>query len=482
MAASTHRLLFMCLATLAFSVAGCGPQTGNADADGDRAISSAADQEAPRFEVTIAAGPENVDLDGRLLLILASEDEPEPRFQTSYRFDGPQIFGMNVQGARLGDTLSLDDSAVGYPIRSLADVPPGTYTAQAVFNRYDDYTLANGKTVSLPASWAAGQNWRREPGNLVSTPKPITISAGQSDTISLAFDNINPEITPPADTEYIKHVEIVSERLSAFWGREMKLGAHVLLPHGYEDNPDARYPLIIFHGHYAADFGGFRPEPPDPDLACEYSARFDLDCYNRTVQEEAHTLYKDWISEEFPRVIIIEVQHANPYYDDSYAVNSANLGPYGDAITYELVPFIEETFRGLGEPWARFMYGGSTGGWEAMAAQVFYPDDYNGAYIACPDPIDFRAYMSINIYEDDNAYYREGTFGRILRPGHRNYLGHLNATIKDFSRYESALGDKNRSGDQFDIWEAVYSPMGDDGYPRQLWDRETGKIDQDVAA
>ncbi|MEO1041436.1 MAG: hypothetical protein AAFX52_04030 [Pseudomonadota bacterium] len=435
----------------------------------------------PQVNVSIAAGPENTDLDGRLILILATDDDEEPRFQTSYRFDGPQIVGMNINDARIGDTLSFDATASGYPIPSLADIPPGTYTAQAVFNRYDDYNLANGKTVSLPASWAAGQNWRREPGNLVSTPQEITLSPGEKTIINLTLDQVNPEIVPPEDTDYIKHIEIVSERLSEFWGREMKLGAHVLLPHGYEDHPDARYPLIIFHGHYAADFGGFRPSPPDPDLACEYSARFDLDCYNRTMQEEAHAFYQEWTSEDFPRFIIIEIQHANPYYDDSYAVNSANLGPYGDAITYELVPYIEETFQGLGVPWARFMYGGSTGGWEAMAAQVFYPDDYNGAYIACPDPIDFRAYMSINIYEDDNAYYREGAFGRILRPGHRNYLGHLNAMIKDFSRYESALGDKNRSGDQFDIWEAVYSPMGDDGYPRQLWDRETGEIDRDVA-
>ena len=489
MAISTLRFFSAFLLLAILTVAGCGdrddaerrspaPEAGSDPLAGPRGD---AKREGRRFEVTIAAGSDDVELDGRLILVLATDNAQEPRFQTTYLFDGPQIFGVNVEGARAGETIALGEGADGYPRASVEDIPPGAYYVQAVFDRYDDFTLSNGKTVSLPASWAAGRNWRREPGNLYSVPQEITITPTEGGTIRLLLDQINPEITPPEDTSYVKHVEIVSERLSEFWGREMKLGAHVLLPHGFEDNPDARYPLLIFHGHYPEDFDGFRPEPPTPDLECEYSARFDLPCYNRTVQEEAHAFYKQWTSGDFPRVIIVKIQHANPYYDDSYAVNSANLGPYGDAITYDLIPFIEERFRGLGEPWARFVYGGSTGGWEAMAAQVFYPDEYNGAYIACPDPIDFRAYMTINIYEDDNAYYREGPFGRVARPAHRNHLGHVSATVEDVLRYEGSLGDKHRSGDQIDIWEAVYSPMGEDGYPRPLWDRDTGEIDKDVA-
>src|SRR2546422_7905098 len=67
---------------------------------------------------------------------------------------------------------------------------------------------------------------------------------------------------------------------------------------------------------------------------------------------------------------MIEIQHPTPYYDDSYAVNSENNGPYGDAIMRELVPYIERKYRGIGQGWARFTYGGSTGGWEAMAVQM----------------------------------------------------------------------------------------------------------------
>jgi hypothetical protein len=261
----------------------------------------------------------------------------------------------------------------------------------------------------------------------------------------------------------------------------MYLGANVLLPRGFEDHPEAHYPLMIFHGHFPYTFDGFSETPPDPNLKPDYSARFNINGYNKIVQEEAYNFYQQWISDNFPRYIVIEIQHANPYYDDSYAVNSANLGPYGDAITYELIPFVEEKFRGIGKPWSRFLYGGSTGGWEALAAQVLYPDAYNGCFAACPDPIDFRAYTLINIYENENAYYYQSDFKEALIPGHRDYLGQVSSSVRDMNWLELVLGTKSRSGGQFDIWEAVYSPMGEDGYPKRLWDKKTGEIDHEVA-
>ena len=261
----------------------------------------------------------------------------------------------------------------------------------------------------------------------------------------------------------------------------MHLGAHVLLPEGFESHPDARYPLVIFHGHFPADFDGFREQPADPNLKPEYSERFHVEGYNRVVEEYAHKFYQDWTGPAFPRFIIIEIQHANPYYDDSYAVNSANLGPYGDAITYELIPHIEKKFRAIGKGWARFLYGGSTGGWEALAAQIFYPTEYNGCWAACPDPIDFRAFTVVNIYEHENAYYADSKWKRVARPGKRNYLGELAATVEDMNFLELALGTKSRSGGQWDIWQAVFSPVGADGYPQPIWDKLTGKIDRSVA-
>jgi hypothetical protein len=326
-----------------------------------------------------------------------------------------------------------------------------------------------------------GQQWNRAPGNLYSTPQKLTIDPRKGGTINLTLEKEIPPIPLPKDTKYIKHVKMQSKLLTEFWGRPMYLGANVLLPEGWDTHPAAKYPLMIFHGHFPATFGGFREEPPDANLKPDYSERFKLAGYNKIQQEYAHEFYKEWTGPNFPRAIIIEIQHANPFYDDSYAVNSANLGPYGDAITYELIPFIEKQFRGLGQGWARFMYGGSTGGWEALAAQVFYPDEYNGCYAACPDPIDFRQFTVVNIYEDDNAYFAKSQWKKTPRPGMRNYLGHVSATMEELNRFELALGDKTRSGQQWDIWQAVYSPVGADGYPKPIWDKRTGKIDKTVA-
>ena len=261
----------------------------------------------------------------------------------------------------------------------------------------------------------------------------------------------------------------------------MHLGACVLLPEGFDEHPNARYPLIINHGHFPRTFGGFREEPPDPNLKPVYSERFRIEGYNRIVQEKAYEFYKQWTGPDMPRFVIIEVQHANPYYDDSYAVNSENLGPYGDAIMYELLPHVEKKFRAIGEGWARFTYGGSTGGWEALAVQVFYPDEFNGCFAACPDPIDFRAYTVVDIYKDKNAYFADGPWSKTPRPGTRNYLGHVNVTLEEINMRELALGTHSRSGDQWDIWEAVFSPVGADGYPKGIWDKRTGEIDPAVA-
>ena len=422
-------------------------------------------------------------LDGRMLLMLSKNDENEPRFQIN---DGPTtqlIFGMNVENLNAGEEVIVDNRAFGYPIESLNDIPPGEYFVQALFHLYETFHRADGHTVKLPMDRGEGQQWNRAPGNLYSLPTKITITSSSSikQVINIKLDQIIPPIEPPKDSKYIKHVKIKSEMLSKFWGRDMYLGAHVLLPEGFDDNPDVRYPLAIMHGHFPDNFRGFRTTPPDPDLEPDYSERFQLAGYNKIVQQEAYDFYKIWTGPDFPRVLAIEIQHANPYYDDSYAVNSENLGPYGDAITYELIPYIEEKFRGIGEGWARFTYGGSTGGWEALAVQVKYPDEYNGCYAACPDPIDFRAYVLTNIYEDENAYFLKGDFKNVLHPGHRDYLGKVNSTVKSSNHRELALGDKNRSGSQYDIWEAVYSPVGKDGYPKRLWDKYTGKIDHEVA-
>ncbi len=419
--------------------------------------------------------------DGRLMVVLANNDRSEPRFQINPGPRGQLIFGMDVNDWRPGTAKIINNDVLGYPFDSLKDIPAGEYYVQAIINRYKDFRLSNGKTVSLPPEMGEGQKWNRKPGNFFSRPMKITISENGSQNIKITMDQKIPPIEPPKDTKYIKHIKMKSDMLSEFWGEDVELGAHVLLPEGFDEHPEAKYPLMIFHGHFPSDFGGFSETPPDPDMKPTYSARFGIEGYNILQAQASYDFYKKWISDNFPRFIVIEIQHATPYYDDSYAVNSASQGPYGDAITYELIPYIEKKFRGIGEGWARFTYGGSTGGWEALAVQVFYPDEYNGAFAACPDPIDFRAYTALNIYDDDNAYYYKADYKKVPRPGQRDYLGNVNYSIGDDNRLEAVIGSNSRSGRQYDIWEATYSPMGPDGYPVRLWDKLTGDINHDVA-
>ncbi len=445
-------------------------------------VAGCSDSTGPRFSVILDPERANEPLDGRLVLMLSRDDSAEPRFQI---VDGPDTqlaFGVDVEAWAPGEPVSVEADAFGYPIRTLADVPPGEYRVQALLNRYQTYERADGHTVKLPPDRGEGQVWNRKPGNLYSTPQTVSLGPDDPAEIEVVLDQEIPALPVPSESEYVKHVRIQSDLLTEFWGTPTELGAWVLIPHGFEEHPEARYPIAVFHGHFPYTFGGWREEPPDPDLDCEYSARFDLPCYNRIQQELAWELHQDWTSEEFPRMLVVEIQHANPYYDDSYAVNSENLGPYGDAITYELIPEIERRFRGIGEGWARFLYGGSTGGWEAMAAQVFYPDDYNGAWIACPDPISFEAFTVVDLYEDENAYFLDSPFKRTARPGRRDGRGHISATLEEMNHRELVLGTRTRSGQQWDVWEAVYSPVGEDGYPQRIWDKITGEINPDVAA
>jgi hypothetical protein len=447
-----------------------------------------------RFTLTYPASLSSSPVDGRLLVVLAKDDHVPPRNQVSNRDDTAQIFGVDVDAWRAGESATIDATTLGYPLTSLAAVPAGDYVVEAVLHRYETFVRGDGHSVKLPPDRGEGQSWTKAPGNMVSTPRRIHVdpTAGLDQPIELS--STLPDLAPVADTRYVKHVRIQSERLTKFWGRPTYLGAIVLLPEGWDTHPEARYPLVIWHGHFQREIGAWRETPPDDELPPADLENLRRHCpnghegneckkygYERLTQQLSYSAFRKWTGKGFPRVLGLVIQHANPYYDDSYAVNSENVGPYGDAITYELVPYIEKTFRGLGA-WARGMMGGSTGGWEALAAQVFYPEEYDGAIACCPDPIDFRAYATVDLYADRNAYFDEGPFRRTPRPAQRDSLGRTRTTIEQDNLMELVLGTTSRSGGQWDIWQAVYSPVGDDGYPKPIWDKRTGVIDASVAA
>ncbi len=439
---------------------------------------------AQTVTVSFPASVSSKALDGRVLLLLSNDTGPdgktEPRMQINDSPRSQQIFGVTVDGLKPGEAVTVGAEAAGYPHTSFKDMPPGDYTVQAVLNIYQTFHLATGKTVKLAPDMGEGQHWNVKPGNLYS--KPVKVHVGPGATLRVVMDQVIPPIAPIADTKYVRHIRIQSKLLSAFWGTPMYLSAVVLVPEGFDEHPNAHFPEMVFEDHFVDGIDDFRTEPPDPNLKPDYSERFHLAGYNRMQQQEAYKNYQLWVAAGTPRYLVIKLQHANPYYDDSYAVNSANLGPYGDAIETELMPAIEAKFRGIGQGWARFLYGGSTGGWESLAVQMFYPDHYNGAFVACPDPVDFHAYGTRDLYKDDNMFFAQGAQKRVEQPAMRDYLGHTLISLRDNIAYEAALGDKGRSQEQFDIWQAVYSPQGPDGYPVPIFDKTTGAIDHKTAA
>src|SRR5882724_1079156 len=377
--------------------------------------------QTPKFSVSFAKEKSATPLDGRLLLLLSTDPSGEPRNQISISYKTQIVFGVDVGNWQPGQQLLvIDGNAFGYPVRYLHDVKPGKYFVQAVLHRYETFHRADGHTVKLPMDRGEGQHWNLAPGNFYNAPQKIALAGNSDKTFTIELDREIPPIPAPKDTKFIRHVRVRSELLSKFWGRPIYLGANILVPAGFDEHTEAHFPVAVFEGHFPADFEGFRTEPPDVNLKPDYSDRFHISGYNRIEQQEAYKFYQQWTASGFPRFLVVEIQHANPYYDDSYAVNSANLGPYGDAIETELMPAVEKQFRGIGQGWARFLYGGSTGGWEALAVQMFYPDHYNGAFAACPDPVDFRAYTTIDLYKDKNAFYIEGPHMRVPQPGVRD--------------------------------------------------------------
>jgi hypothetical protein len=442
-------------------------------------VPAACPARSQRIEVAIPAVTK--PLTGHLILVFAKTGKPEPRMQMNEDFDSAQGFGVDVSNLQPGASIVVDTHTFGYPRRSLADLDPGDYYVQAVFNVYEQFHLAGGRTLWLPPDKGEGQHWNWKPGNPYNTPVKLHFDPKSAKTIQLKLDQVFPPIEgtnrDPAviaakepGAKWLKYMRFKSAVLSRFWGRDVYLGAWILLPDGFGQHPDAHFPLIVYQDHFSP---GFRPLPwattaPGADAGPREKAGYEF--------------FQDWTSGRLPRVILIYVQNANPYYDDSYDVDSANVGPYGTAINEELIPAIEKKYRGIGQGWARATFGGSTGGWEALATQVFYPDLYNGAYVACPDPVDFHAYQNIDLYNDTNAFMRHGDFGEIPIAADRKPDGAIIANSGPEFAYEYVLGTHGRSTEQWNIWQAVFSPAAADGYPAQVIDPLTGAIDKKIVA
>jgi hypothetical protein len=379
-------------------------------------------------------------------------NDEEPRLQVGRT--GIPFFGRDVQRLSPGQPVVIDDSDLGSPVESLRDVPAGDYFVQAFVNVYSEFKRADGHTVWMHDDRWEGQAWARSPGNLKSSVERVHIDPGAGTVVKISTSEVIPPVVVPPDTEWVKRFKFQSPLLTKFWGRPIFLGATVLLPKDYA-RQTMQYPVDYIQGHFSLR------GPNNFDGENEFS--------------------QAWMSNGFPHVILVTFQHPNPYFDDSYAVNSPNVGPYGDAIMQELIPEVEKRFRVIREPYARVLSGGSTGGWESLALQLQHPDFFAGTWSYCPDPVTFTDVEGINVYEDANAFYKQYEWRRQPTVNSRETDGRIRMTSEQRNHFELVNGTRGRSGEQIDIWSAVFGPVADDGFFKPLFDKRTGEIDRSVA-
>lgn len=359
---------------------------------------------------------------GRLLVAI-SKGKGRPRF-TSTDAKDRYVAAFDVKNLNSKAALQIPETALVFPKGTWQELalPHGEYTLQAIYMHNRDLWLANA------------------PGNLYCEPVRID---WQGQTLTLTLDKQYEEKTPK-ETATHKYLKIPSQRLSQFHGRPMYYRVGVVLPNDFAKEPQKRYGLVVHIGGFGQRYTSTRFTRPDS------------------------------------RFVQILLDGAGPF-GDPYQINSANNGPYGDALIHEVIPFIEKSFRCYGTAKTRFTTGASTGGWVSLALQIFYPDQFNGCWSQCPDGLDFRAFQLIDIYKDDNAYVNRYGFER---PAMRTIDGDVVFTIRHECRVERLLGPGDEwhlSGKQWGSWNAVYGPKGKDGQPVSLWHSDTGAINKDVA-
>ncbi|HDZ27444.1 hypothetical protein LCGC14_0885830 [marine sediment metagenome] len=442
-----------------------------------------APQGAPslRFEISFPESLSGEPITGRMFVMITRNADREPRFQVGAYTNRPgannaPLFGVDVKQLEPGESVVIDENTLGYPPHSLRDIPAGDYYVQALLNVYTEFHRSDGHVIWAHMDQWEGQKFNLSPGNLLSEGQKVHIDPDAGYTVKLSLTRVIPPIDIPPDTKWVKRIKMQSKLLTEFWGHPIYLGATVLLPKGYEEHSNVYYPVLYYQGHFSLDAPFyFTAEEPSKSLVTGSERE-------RQRRERRYQLSKHWISDDFPRMIVVNFQHPTPYYDDSYGVNSANNGPYGDAIMTELIPHIEEHFRIIRKPYARLLTGGSTGGWISLALQVYHPEFFGGTWTFCPDPVDFRRHVTVNIYEDENAFVEPGHEWLVPERGEeRSPEGQVWATIRQNSQIHAVLGSKGRSGEYLDMWEAVYGPVGEDGYPKPVWDKLTGVIDHKVA-
>lgn len=374
--------------------------------------------------------------EGRLFVFFAKNSNAEPRYQLFPNpVDAPYIFAVNISDFKPNEETELNDNFdwTSTTDFSYQNIPEGDYNVQILWDQDTKESRINA------------------PGNIYSEAQKLSINSDSN--IEITLNQIIPE-RKLVEHDLVREVTFTSDTLSKWWGKPMSLKASILLPPDYDENK--AYPIR----YNVAGYGG------------RYTRVENL------VNDKEFMTW--WKSDDAPEVISVFLDGEGPF-GDSYQMDSENSGPYGYSLIYELIPHIEEKYRNTSSPKTRFVDGCSTGGWVSLGLQLYYPDQFNGVFSYSPDAIEFENYQLSNIYKDKNIFTNE--FG-YARPCMRNTEGEPMVSMEKFVRFENVQGSSNtylNSGDQFSSHTALYSPKGENGLPKPLFDPITGDIDSEVA-
>lgn len=373
---------------------------------------------------------------GRLLLFIGPVTEDGSSVDVNMM--APQsvyVAAKEIQQLAPGETVDIDADDLVFP-QPLSLATAGSYRAQAVLDVHHSYNYVG-----------------RAPGDLLSTPASVALPLTTSPTLTLT--NVVPEppdalAQNPEVNAAVKSIDYVSPLLTKFWGREIHMRGWVLLPPDYDAHPNDTYPTVYFTHGFGGTLNGLR-------------ARYAPLLYGRMKQGK------------MPPMIWVLLDESSATGTHEFA-DSVNNGPWGAALTTELIPNLEASYRMDARTSSRFLQGHSSGGWATLWLQTHYPKIFGGTWSTSPDPSDFHIFSTIDLYAPKANFYQapDGTLNPILR-----VQGKPLSSMKQLAALESVMGDY---GGQISSFEWVFSPRGPDGRPAHLFDRATGAIDPNVAA
>ena len=343
-----------------------------------------------------------------------------------------------------GQMIDIDADRLAFP-SAWSKLPAGDYVVQAVLDVHHDYNYLGRSTGDVVSSIVTVHL----PGNDIPT---LTLNETVPSHDPWQLPDSMPEKLrkgAAAAREHSQPVDFVSPALSAFWGRPIHMLARVLLPSGYDAASDKHYPTVyLTHG-----FGG------------------NIDRFARTLAYVENNM----ASGQMPPMIWVFLDESSATGTHEFA-DSVNNGPWGQALTTELIPYLEAHYKMDADVNGRFLNGHSSGGWATLWLQTRYPKIFGGTWSTSPDPSDFHDFTGPDLYTAHaNVYHKpDGTPWPLVRD-----QGKVLGTFEQFAQMERVLGPY---GGQMASFDWVFSPRGKDGRPEQMFDRDTGDVDPAVVA